>query len=122
MGKIFIALLKDGNKRFAASMSNGRAKLFYKITHLIELQFLECSSGLQDDNGEDEYLIDAQQFLEFFEEFWQQGWLAEKQGGILYNWAQYAAGMIENITLQPKKWTDRNGDVLEIQRYQQPNI
>ena len=121
MGKLFTAVLPDGTERFAASMSNDRAKLFYELTVLLEHKFVNCSSGIQNDQGEDEYWIDPQQFIAFFEIVWEANWLTEHENGLLNGWARYAAGMIENITLKPRIWIDRNGHELKVRRYLRPD-
>lgn len=116
MGKEFTARFSDGSERFAASFSMGRAALFVDITHLLE-KHLALPSGIANDPGNDEHVIDPDLFIAFFERFWDQGWLGEHRSGFLHGWAQHAAGMIENITRQSREWIDRNGEILEVRRY-----
>jgi hypothetical protein len=101
-------------------MSIGRAQLFIAMTRLLETEFLNMHSGIEDDYGQDENVIHADQFIRFFEEFWARGWIGEKRNGFFHNWARHAAGMIENITLQSQDWIDRNGERLEVLRYVRP--
>ena len=116
MGKLYVANLSDGTQRTVASPGVGHAKLFYDLAMVAE-GLLEMPSGIAADNGQDEHVVEAEQFMRFFERFWQEGWLGEKRGGLLYAWAQEAAGIIENITLTSKEWVDRNGEKLEVSRY-----
>ena len=115
MGKEFIAAMADGTERFAATMSMGRASLFYEIALLLE-RYVGHPCGIAPDDGSDVHRIDPEVFLAFFERFWAQGWLGE-EGGFIHGWAAHAAGMIENITLEPREWVDRKGVVLNVQRY-----
>ena len=116
MGKLYLAKLADGTERTVASPSMRHAKLFYDLAMVAE-KLLEMPSGVAADNGQDEHIIEAEQFMRFFDRFWQEGWLGEKRGGLLYAWAQEAAGMIENITLTSQDWVDRNGEKLEVKRF-----
>ncbi|MFO0979012.1 MAG: hypothetical protein U0996_21565 [Planctomycetaceae bacterium] len=121
MGKLFTARMPDGSERFAGGLSMGRAQLFFDMTKLLE-KHLECTSGIADDIGEDEHVINPGEFIKFFECFWQQhDWMGERQSGFYHAWAAIAAGMIENITLTPRRWVDRNGEVLTVNRYQRPD-
>jgi len=73
--------------------------------------------GIAPDPGDDEHRIEPALFIAFFERVWDQGWITENRGGFLIGWAEYAAGIIENITLQQRAWTDRNGVLLFVRRY-----
>ena len=115
MGKEFVAVMADGTRRFAATMSIGRASLFYEISLLLE-RYVKRSCGIAPDNGNDEHQIDPEVFIAFFEEVWAQRWLGEAEG-FIHGWAAHAAGIIENITLQPRAWVDRRGVPLKVQRY-----
>jgi hypothetical protein len=119
VGKEFTARFPDGSERFAASFSMDRAKLFFDIARLLE-QHVGMPCGISDDCGDDVHIINPEAFIAFFERFWDAGWLGE-DGGFLYGWAQYAAGAIENVTLEPRRWIDRNGRVLEVRRYPRPD-
>lgn len=114
MGREFTAVMDDGTERFAASMAMGRTALFYDIALLLE-RYIERPCGISP-ASEDEHRIDPEIFMEFFEEFWNRGWIGEA-GGFVHGWAAYAAGMIENITLQPKTRVDRRGVELKVRRY-----
>lgn len=114
MGREFVAVTDKGAERFAASMSMGRASLFNDIALLLE-RYVERPCGIRP-ASEDEHRIDPEIFMEFFEEFWNRGWIGEERG-FVHGWAAYAAGMIENITLQPKTWVDRDGVELKVRRY-----
>ncbi|MEZ5427741.1 MAG: hypothetical protein R2747_15840 [Pyrinomonadaceae bacterium] len=115
MGKEFTAKFSDGSERFAASMAMGRAALFYDIAVLLE-RYVGQSCGISVDNGMDEHEIDPDVFIAFFELVWKAGWIAEADGFIA-GWASHAAGMIENITLEPRTWIDRDGVELKVARY-----
>ena len=119
MGKIYTAIIPDGSERFAADLSMGRAALFYDIALLLE-RYAGIPCGIAPDNGEDEHRIDTDLFISFFERLWDEGWLLEGRAGFLPDWAGHAAGMIENITLQSRRWVDRNGEELPVHRYQRP--
>lgn len=114
MGKFYTAYFQNGTERIAADMSTGRAKLFYEMTLLVE-PYVQLPSGVADDNGQDEHPVEAEAFLQFFERFWEIGWLGEKHG-LFHIWAQYAAGMVENISLEPREWVDRCGKRLSVLR------
>ena len=113
--------MPDGSERFAADMSMGRSRLFVSMTRLLETAFLNMSSGIEDDHGEDEHFVNPQQFIRFFESFWSEGWMGEKEGGFFHNWARRSAGMIENITLESREWIDRNGERLIASRCMRPD-
>jgi len=98
----------------------GRSRAFYDLTKILE-SYVDAPSGVSPDSGEDEHLIDPLLFEQFFELVWKTDWLAEKQSGLFYRWAQLAAGMLENITLQPRTWIDRNGEELQRVRYMRPD-
>jgi hypothetical protein len=120
MGKLYTAILPDGSERFAASFSMGRAALFYDIALLLE-RYVKMPCGIALDPGDDEHRVTASQFIPFFERVWNEGWITETGAGFLSGWAAHAAGIVENITLQPKQWIDRNGAVLTIRRYTRPD-
>lgn len=117
MGKYYTANFADGTDRIVASFSMNRARLFYEITKIIEY-YVDLSSGVENDAGMDEHLIDAEQFVKFFERFWQIGWLADINDSFLAGWASFAAGIVENITLKPVTWIDRRGKAIQIRRYE----
>jgi hypothetical protein len=94
----------------------GRATLFFDIALLLE-RYVGLPCGIAPDAGEDEHLVDASLFVPFFESVWGAGWLAEILGGFLTGWAGHAAGIVGNITLQPRSWIDRNGRTLVVERY-----
>jgi hypothetical protein len=119
MGKLYTAVLPDGSERFVADFSMGRASLFYDIALLLE-KYVKMPCGISPDPGDDEHRVTASQFLPFFERVWSEGWLVEVDAGFLSGWAAHAAGIVENITLQPKQWVDRNGVILSIRRYSRP--
>jgi len=98
----------------------GRAKLFYGIALMLE-SYVQLPCGIMPDPGDDEHRIVATLFVPFFERVWEAGWIAEERGGFLNSWAAHAAGMIENITLKPRKWIDRNGVALKVARYMRPD-
>ena len=120
MGKLYTAVLPDGSERFAADFSMGRASLFYDIALLLE-RYVNMPCGIASDPGDDEHRVIASQFVPFFERVWSEGWIAESEGGFLSGWAAHAAGIIENITLQPRQWVDRKGATLPVQRYMRPD-
>lgn len=97
------------------SCSPSRAILFYEIAKLIE-EKLETSCGLIDCRENDDFLVKGDKFIRFFELFMQQDWIGE---GVeyLWSWAEYAAGMITNITLEPRFWKNKHGIVLLPVRY-----
>ena len=116
MGKYYTAKLADGSSRVVASFSMDRARLFYEISKLAE-SYVGMPSGVGDDFGLDEHEVDAEQFVKFFARFWQLGWLADINDSFLAGWAPFAAGIVENITLEPVSWIDRRGNALEARRY-----
>ena len=120
MGRLYTAIMPDGSERFAAHLGMGRAALFYDIASLLE-RYVDLPSGIAAENGEDEYLIDPTLFIAFFDRLWSDGWILEMDAGYLSGWAAHAAGMIENITLQTRRWVDRNGVELSIKRYLRPD-
>ena len=120
MGKLYTAIMPDGSERFVADFSMGRASLFYDIALLLE-RYVQLPCGIGPDPGDDEHRVDPSQFIPFFEQVWSQGWIAEVKGGFVSGWAAHAAGIVENITLQPKQWVDRNGEVLSVKRYLRPD-
>jgi len=120
MGKQFTAIMPDGSERFAADFSMDRAQLFYDIALLLE-RYVHLPCGIGPDPGDDEHRIDSTLFVPFFERVWSEGWLTDAQGGFLSGWATYAAGMIENISLQSHSWVDRHGVALSVQRYTRPD-
>jgi hypothetical protein len=117
MGKYYTAKLADGTDRIVASFPMNRARLFYEITKLIE-HYVGLPSGVENDTGLDEHKVDAEQFVMFFERFWQTGWLADSSDSFLAGWASFAAGIVENITLQPVTWIDRRGNAIQVRRYE----
>ena len=121
MGKLFIARLADGTERFAADLSTDRARLFYDLTKLLEQKDVPLPSGLADDDGTDEYVIDADRFVAFFVRFWEIGWLGEHHAGLMHEWACLAAGMIENIIGTRQPWIDRRGEALIVRQYRGPD-
>jgi len=114
MGKIYTAYYQNGTERIAADMSIGRANLFYQMTLLAE-HYVQIPSGIAEENGQDEYPVEAETFLRFFERFWEIGWLGDTHG-LFHNWARYAAGMVESIKGKPVEWIDRYGERLTIIR------
>jgi hypothetical protein len=120
MGKEYIAIMPDGTERFAADFSMDRAALFYDIALLLE-RYVQLPCGIAPDPGDDTHRIDASLFVPFFERVWNQGWLTDVRGGFLSGWAAHAAGIIENITLQLRRWVDRNGTELRVERYLRPD-
>lgn len=119
MGKLFTAIMPDGSERFAAEMAMGRAALFFDIARLLE-RYIDAPCGIAADEGEDEHRVDSASFIAFFERLWGEGWVLESHG-FVSGWAAHAAGMIENITLRPNRWVDRNGDELIARRYLRPD-
>jgi len=101
MGKLYTAIMPNGSERFAADFSMGRAALFYDIALLLE-RHIQMPCGISPDFGEDEHMITPSEFIPFFERAWNEGWILETRGGFLSGWANYAAGMVENITLEPR--------------------
>ena len=79
-------------------------------------KFVGIPSGISDDIGEDEHYILPDQFVEFFNEFWEEKWLADVTS-FAVGWSRTSAGIVENITLTPKIWIDRNGHRLQVSRY-----
>ncbi|CAN5768072.1 hypothetical protein BH09VER1_BH09VER1_45710 [soil metagenome] len=120
MGKQYTAIMPGGTERFAADFSMGRAALFYDIALLLE-RHVHLPCGIAPDPGDEEHRIDVSLFVPFFERVWSEGWLVDVQGGFLSGWAAYAAGIIENATLQSRTWTDRYGIQLSVRRYQKPD-
>ncbi|HEY8560954.1 MAG TPA: hypothetical protein VIL74_11325 [Pyrinomonadaceae bacterium] len=117
MGRYYTAKFADGTERTVASFSTNRARLFYEITRIVE-RYVASPSGVEDDAGLDEHTLDAERFVEFFERFWQIGWLADGRDSFLAGWASFAAGIVENITLQPVTWIDRRGNAIQVRRYE----
>ena len=117
MGKEYVTRFSDGNSRTLASFSMNRARLFYEITKIIE-NYVELPSGIEDDNGIDEYEINADKFVVFFEQFWRLGWIADNEDSFVDGWSSWAAGIVENIILKPVSWIDRKGNELQIRHYQ----
>jgi hypothetical protein len=115
LGKLFTAIMPDGSERFDAEMAMGRAALFYDIARLLE-RYVGLPCGISADDGADEHRIDPASFIAFFERLWGEGWVLESHG-FVSGWAAHAAGMIENITLGSRRWVDRNGNELSVQRY-----
>lgn len=115
MGKEFTATMPDGSKRFAATMANQRATLFFQIAKLLE-SFVGRPCGILDDAGDNEHRIDPDEFIAFFEAVHAAGWITDT-GGFVYGWASHAAGMIENMTLTKRRWICRDGSELKISRY-----
>ena len=115
MSKEFTAIMSDGTERFAASLANDRARLFFEIAKLLE-HFVGMPSGIAADIGEDEHRIHPARFIPFFGAVHAAGWITEPKG-LVRGWASYAAGMIENITLTPKQWHCRDGSGLPVSRY-----
>lgn len=116
MGKEFTAILADGSERFAASMSNDRADLFFDLAKTLE-RYVGKPCGIEVDlAAADEYRIDALRFIAFFEAAYAAGWVTEPRGFVI-GWSSYAAGIIENITLKAQTWTCRDGTVLPVWRY-----
>jgi hypothetical protein len=115
MGKIYTAKFPDGTKRVVADFAVGRAELFYEITRLVEEKVLHQPCGVIE-MPYDEYEVDPEIFVRFFQRFWQEA-LAGDGVQFLYSWAQYAAGIVENITLTPLILKNRRGEVLYPSRY-----
>lgn len=87
-------------------MSNTWSILFYKIASLLEEKIL-LFCGISDFSQQDEFGVEGVVFVRFFELFMKQDWEGE---GVdhLWNWAEHAAGMIGNITLEPRFWKNRH--------------
>ena len=130
MGKRFTAILPDGTRRFAADMGYKRSAHFCEIAWLLE-PHVGLSCGIHPDNGMDEYLIQSDLFLAFFERLWRTDSILESDGSLptwvehececlFPHWAGLAAGMLENMTLQERDWIDRRGERLAVQRYLRP--
>lgn len=117
MGKYYTARFPDGGSRILASFSADRARLFYEITKVLE-NHVGLPSGVEDDIGVDEHEVDSGKFVKFFERFWQLGWLADGDDSFVAGWAPWAAGIVENITLNPVSWVDRRGNTLQVRRHQ----
>ena len=116
MGMLFIVRTEDEfYGRTVMSCTHSRAHLFFKIAKLLEAK-LEQPCGLTDYSDMDEYGVNPSEFIKFFEHFMSYVWEGE---GVehLYNWAEYAAGMIKNITLEPRFWKHRHGPALFPVRY-----
>lgn len=120
MSKFFTAKFPDGSERFASSFANLSAQAFFDQTQLLE-GYVNAPSGISPDFGENEHLIDPSLFEQFFELVWKADWLVEKQNGLFHPWARLAAGMLENITFQPRTLIDRNGEELLRIRYMRPD-
>jgi hypothetical protein len=93
-----------------------RAQLFYDLSKLLE-KYVGQSSGIEDDIGIDEHEVDAKKFVGFFRAFWEYGWLADSDTSFVYSWAPWAAGIVENITLDAMSWVDRYGNTLQVRRF-----
>ena len=106
-------IVRTGNEfygRTVMSFSHSRAHLFFDIAKLLE-EKLKRPCGLTDYSSLDEYGVNPSEFIKFFEHFMSYVWESE---GIehLYNWAEHAAGIIKNITLEPRFWKHRHGPAL----------
>jgi hypothetical protein len=110
MSKSFVANLADGKQRHVADMGNVRAADFHQVTRMVE-HATGLKNGLGDDNGSDEYEIDGEMWVAFFTEFWRRGC-----NGYLVDWAGCAAGIVENITMQPYSWQDSLGHKMTTSR------
>lgn len=118
MGRLYIAKFENSTeRRVVASFSTNRAQLFCDIAAILE-DYVGTFSGVQQHEGLDEHIVHAEQFVRFFKRLWKSGWLADSQNSIICGWTPLAAGIVENITLQPTNWIDRHGLVLPVQRYQ----
>lgn len=116
MGMDFVVRTKHSSYgRTVMRRSHRPAILFFEIARLLE-EKLEQPCGLIDYSQEDEYGVDPTQFISFLERFMEFVWDGE---GVeyLYNWAEHAAGMVENITLEPRFWKNRHGPALFTIRY-----
>jgi hypothetical protein len=117
MGADFILWnsIEKRRDRSVMGLGVGRAPLFYEIAKLIEAKIGQ-SCGITDQSQMDEYLVDGAVFTHFFEEFMKWDWQGE---GVeyLWGWAELAAGMITNITLEPRFWKSRRGPALLPLRY-----
>lgn len=101
--------------RTLADFSTGRANLFYDLTKFLE-KYVGQSSGVAEEWA-DEYMVDGDVFVAFFNKFWRTGLLSDVYGSFVTSWAEWAAGIVDNITLQPHEWRDRQGDILVVKRY-----
>lgn len=101
--------------RWVMGLGVGRAPLFYEIAKLIEAKIgLPC--GIIDQSQMSEYLVEGEVFIRFFEEFMKWEWQGDNVE-YLWGWAEIAAGMIMNITLEPRFWKSRRGPALLPSRY-----
>jgi len=116
MGMTYTAKLINGTERNVASFSYDRALLFADLAHLLE-KYVKLPCGISYNEGLDDMVVDAALFVAFFDEFWSWGWLGDSESSFVYGWAEWAAGIVENITLQPTTWIDRRGKPLKVQRY-----
>jgi len=117
MGMSCIAKLTDGTERDVASFSTDRALLFFDIAQLLE-KYVKQPCGVScNEYLADTMVVDATLFVAFFDKFWSCGWLGDSDSSFVYSWAEWAAGIVENITLQPTNWIDRKGKILKVQRY-----
>ncbi len=111
MSKHFILLSDDRcPQRIVMNMGADRAMLFYDIVQMTGKKLvLDC--GIEDFSNRDEFYVEGTTFTSFFEAFMQQHWEGD---GIehLWNWAEYAAGMIWNISLESRFWKQRGGVAL----------
>jgi len=91
MSKLFTGIINT-QEFFGASMSNGKAQTFIDDLKKLEIS-LNIQSGVSDEES-DEYYIDIEKFISFFDKIWE----TINVDSSLYTWAQYAAGIIENTT------------------------
>ena len=118
MGRLYIAKWEDSvEERVVADFSTNRAQIFYDMAAMLE-DHVGIFSGVQEHNGMDEHIVHAEQFVRFFNRLWENGWLVDHRSSMICGWTPWAAGIVENITLKPTNWIDRNGLVLPVQRYQ----
>lgn len=116
MGMIFIIRTEEEyHGRSVMWCARSRAELFFDIAKLLE-ERLQQPCGLTNYSSIDEYGVNPTEFINFLECFMSYVWDGE---GVdhLYNWAEYAAGMIINITLEPRFWKNRHGQTLFPVRY-----
>lgn len=100
--------------RAVTSFAPGRSVSFFQIAKILE-QKLQHPCGIEDRSYMDEYEVDSQNFLPFFEKFMSYEWEGE---GVehLYNWAANAAGVVANTTFEFRLWKTPDGKVLPAQR------
>ena len=108
MSKLFTGIINE-EEVFGASMSNGKSIQFINFLRELELS-LNIKSGISNEES-DEYFIQIDQFMSFFDIFWKTV-ITINENDYSYTWSQYAVGMIENITDQTITKFDTNNKQL----------